>query len=165
MTTLVTKDTILPTLYNSLATLTGSQTLVNKTIRTTKELVNVVSGAPTSTTNFDVVTQAISVYNSNTTTNFSLNVRADSTTPLSSVLAVGESIGVGLIVANGNSAYYLTNIIIDGVTQSIKYQSGITITAGNLNSRDLYNIFIIRTGIVSAGVGSYLVLASMTKFA
>ena len=165
MTTLVTKDTLQPTLFNSLSTLTGSQTLANKTIKTTKESVNIVNDAPTSTTNFDVVTQAISVYNSTTTTNFSLNVRADSTTPMSSVLAVGESIGIGLIVNNGSTAYYLTSIIIDGIARPILYQSGIAITAGNINSRDMYNIFIVRTGIQSAGVGTYLVFASLTKFA
>jgi hypothetical protein len=84
---------------------------------------------------------------------------------MSSVLAVGESIGIGLIVNNGSTAYYLTSIIIDGVAQPILYQSGIAITAGNSNSKDMYNIFILRTGIQSAGVGSYLVFASLTKFA
>jgi hypothetical protein len=148
-----------------LATLTGSQILANKTIKTTKESVNIVNAAPTSTTNFDVATQAISVYNT-ATTNFNLVVRSDSTTSLSSVLSVGESIGICLIVPNGTTAYYLTGITIDGVAQTPKYQSGIAFAAGNRNATDMYNILIIKTGVtVTPGVGTYLVYVSQTKFA
>jgi len=164
MTTLVTQATIEPSLYNNLTTLTGSQILANKTIKTTKESVNIVNAAPQSTTNFDVATQAISVYNT-ATNNFNLNIRTNSTTPLSSVLAIGESIGISLIVPNGSTAYYLTGITIDGTARSVKYQGGIAFAAGNINSTDMYNIFIMRTGTLSIGVGSYLVYASQTKFA
>jgi hypothetical protein len=157
--TLIVQNAIDPQLINSLATLTGSQTLANKTIKTTKEKVTVTGVAPTSTTNFDVVTQAIVVYNT-ATNNFILNVRGDANTTLSSLLAVGESIGITLLVPNGSTAYYMNGLTIDGVAQTPKYQSGISFTAGNSNSTDMYNIFILRTG-----VGTYQVYASQTKFA
>lgn len=162
--TLIVQNAIDPNFVNSLVTATSSQTLSNKTIKTTKEKVTVVAAAPTSTTNFDVVTQAIVVYNTSTN-NFTLNVRGDATTTLASLLAVGESIGIALLVPNGAGAYYMTGVTIDGISQTPKYQSGIAFAAGNASSTDMYNIFIIRTGTASPGVGTYQVYASQTKFA
>lgn len=162
--TLVVQNALDPALYNSLATLSGSQTMTNKTIKTTKEKVTVVGAAPSSTTNFDVVTQAISVYNT-ATNNFTINVRGDATTTLASLLAVGESIGIALLVPNGAGAYYMNGLSIDGAAQTPKYQSGIVFAAGNTNSTDMYNIFIIRTGTASPGLGTYQVYASQTKYA
>ena len=157
--TLIVQNAIDPNFVNTLVTATSSQTLANKTIKTTKEKVTVVGAAPTSTTNFDVVTQAISVYNTSST-NFTLNVRGDATTTLASLLAVGESIGIALLVPNGATAYYMNGLTIDGVAQTPKYQSGITFPAGNPSSTDMYNIFIIKTG-----TSVYQVYASQTKFA
>lgn len=162
--TLIVQNAIDPNFVNSLVTATSSQTLANKTIKTTKEKVTVVGTAPTSTTNFDVVTQAISVYNTSST-NFTLNVRGDATTTLASLLAVGESIGIALLVPNGSTPYYMSAITIDGTAQTPKYQSGLAFAAGNASSTDMYNIFIIRTGTASTGVGTYQVYISQTKFA
>lgn len=162
--TLIVQNAIDPNFVNTLVTATSSQTLANKTIKTTKEKVTVVGAAPTSTTNFDVVTQAISVYNTSST-NFTLNVRGDATTTLASLLAVGESIGIALLVPNGSTPYYMSAVTIDGAAQTPKYQSGLAFAAGNASSTDMYNIFIIRTGTASPGVGTYQVYASQTKFA
>jgi hypothetical protein len=164
MTTLITQATIQPTLFNTLATLTGTQNISNKTIKTTKESLSVVNSSATGVLYFDVATQAISVYNT-ATANFSLVVRVDSSTNLASALAVGESIGITLLVPNAATPYYLTTITIDGAVQTPKYQSGIAFAAGNANSVDMYNIFIMRTGTVSANVGTYQIYASQTKFA
>lgn len=163
MTTLVKAATIESSLYNSLATLTGTQTLANKTLKVTKEAVTITNTAAAGSLNFDVATQAISVYNT-ATSNFNIAVRGDATTNLNSVLAVGESIGICLIVPNLSTAYYLNAISIDSVAQTPRYQSGIPFTAGNPNATDMYNIFIIKTGTVNATTGLYQVYASQTKF-
>jgi hypothetical protein len=160
--TLVVQNTLDTTLYNSLATLTGSQTMTNKTLKMVKEPVTFANAAPTSTTNFDVVTQSISVYNT-ATSNFVLNVRGDASTTLFSLLTVGDSIGISLFVPNGLTAYYLTNVTIDGqlpTNRTIKYQGGAAFTSGNASATDVYVVFIVKT--TSTNMDVYV---SQTKYA
>ncbi len=159
MTTLVTQATIEPSLYNTLATLSGSQILANKTIKSTKEPVTIVGAAPSSTTNFDVVTQAISVYNT-ATNNFTINVRGNASTTLSSLLAVGESTTVSLFVPNGFNAYFASGYQVDGVAVTPKYQGGTPYTSGNANCTDLYVLFIIKLAN-----NSWSLYVSQTRFA
>lgn len=52
--TLIVSATIDPTYRATLATLTGSQVIENKTIIAIKEKVMLVGAAPTSTANFDI---------------------------------------------------------------------------------------------------------------
>jgi hypothetical protein len=160
MTTLVNSQTLEPTFANSLVTVSTTQTLSNKTLKTTREPVALTNTAATGSLNFDVATQTIMLYNT-ATGNFSINIRGDASTPLNSVLAVGESLGLCLLVPNGSTAYYLTSLSIDGVNQTgRKHQSGIYVTAGNPNSTDMYNIFIIKTA-----ANTYQVYLSLTKYA
>lgn len=146
--TLVVQNALDPALLtNTLATLTGSQTITNKSLKIVKEPVTFTNAAPTSTTNFDVVTQSISVYNT-ATNNFILNVRGDSNTTLNSLVGVGESIGITLFIPNGVTPYYITNITIDGDTsyanRTIKYQGGAAYTSGSASSTDVYMLFLIK---------------------
>jgi hypothetical protein len=157
--TLVVKNTVDTNFLNTLATLTGSQTLSNKTIKSTKETVVSAGAAPASTTNFDVVTQPIVVYNT-AITNFTLNVRGDASTTLNSLLAVGESITVSLFVPNGNTAYYPTAYQIDGTSITPKYQGGTIFNSGNANCTDVYVMFIIKLAD-----NSWSAYISQTKFA
>lgn len=157
--TLIVQNAIDPTLMNNLATLTGSQTLTNKTIKSAKETVGLVGVTPASTTNFDVATQPIVVYNT-ATTNFTLNVRGDSNTALNSLLAVGESITASFFVPNGATAYYPTAYQIDGTAITPKYQGGIAFNQGNANCTDLYVLFIIKLA-----ANSWSAYVSQTKFA
>lgn len=157
--TLVVQNTLDPQLYSTLATLAGSQILTNKTIKIAKEPVTFAGAAPTSTTNFDVATQPIMVYNT-ASTNFTINVRGDSATTLNSLLAVGDSTTVNLLVPNGLSAYYPTAFQIDGVAVTPKYQGGAAFTGGNSNCTDLYVLFIIKLA-----ANSWSVYVSQTRFA
>lgn len=157
--TLIVQNAIDPALMNNLATLTGSQTLTNKTIKSTKEPVTIVGAAPSSTTNFDVVTQAISVYNT-ATNNFTINVRGNASTTLNSLLAVGESTTVSLFVPNGFSAYFASGYQVDGVAVTPKYQGGIPYTSGNANCTDLYVLFIVKLAN-----NSWSLYVSQTRFA
>lgn len=162
MTTLVTQPSIESSLFNSLATLTGSQTIANKTIKTTKENVTIVSTAPPTTVNFDVATQSIMWYNSNTTANFVINTRGSSTQTLDSLLNTGESIISNLFVQNSTTPYYPTAYQIDGVAVTPLYQGGIPFSYGNQFATDLYVVFIIKTGVT--GTPAWKLFVSQTKF-
>ena len=153
------------------ATLTGTQTLTNKTL--TSPVINngvvqgleeswsynnqAISGAET----MDTLTST-AYYNYTTATgNFTLNVRGNSGTTLSSLLNVGDSITVAWAITNGATARYLTSLLIDGVTRTVKWQGGSAPTSGNANSVDVYVFTILKT----AATPTYVVLGSQTQFA
>jgi hypothetical protein len=158
------------------ATLTGTQTLTNKTLTSptlnTATINNsivqgleeswsynnqAISGAET----MDTLTST-AYYNYTTATgNFTLNVRGNSGTTLSSLLAVGDSITVAWAITNGATARYLTALSVDGVAQTVKWQGGAAPTAGNANSVDVYVFTILKT----AATPTYVVLGSLTQFA
>ena len=159
-----------------LVSLAGSETLTNKTL--TSPVINTatinnsivqgleeswsynnqaISGAET----MDTLTST-AYYNYTTATgNFTLNVRGDGSTTLSSLLAVGDSITVAWAITNGATARYLTAMSVDGVAQTVKWQGGSAPTAGNANSVDVYVFTILKT----AATPTYVVLGSLTQFA
>ena len=124
-----------------------------------EEDVNVVASAATGTINFDVATASVWYYTSNATANHTLNFRYNSTTSLSSVLAVGDAITLVWLNTNGSTAYYPNVIQIDGVTVTPKVPAAIS--AGNASAIDAYTFTIIKT----AATPTYTVLESQTKFA
>jgi hypothetical protein len=159
------------------ATLAGSETLTNKTLtsptingaftnsvneiiaRGFEEDVNVVASAATGTINIDVATASIWYYTSNATANHTLNFRYNSTTSLSSKLAVGDAITIVWMNTNGTTAYYPNTIQIDGTSVTPKVPAAIT--AGNASAIDAYSFTIIKT----AATPTYTVLETQTKFA
>jgi len=124
------------------------------------ETATVTGAAPSSTTNFDVVTQAVQYYTTNASTNFTLNIRGDGTTSLNSILSTGQSVTIALMVTNGTTAYYPTAYQIDGNSVTPKWQTGFAPTAGNASSIDVYTLAIVKTAS-----NTYTVLAAQTKYA
>jgi len=139
--------------------LNGSGTLAG--VLSIPESVTITAAAPASTTNFDYVTQSIQYYTSNATTNFTLNLRGNSSTTLNSLLQVGQSITMVLMVTNGATPYRPTTIQIDGTTVTPEWQGGVAPAAGNANSIDVYSLTVIKT----AGTPTFLVLGAQTQFA
>lgn len=125
------------------------------------ETVTITASAPTSTTNFDYVTQSIQYYTSDASTNFTLNIRGDGSTTFSSLLAVGQSVTLVLMVTNGATAYYPTAFQIDGASVTPEWQGGEAPAEGNADSIDVYSFTVIKT----ASTPTYVVLASQTQFA
>jgi hypothetical protein len=150
---------------NTGVTLTGAQTLTNKTINgaildQSEENWNIVASAATGTINFDVKTASIWYYTSNASANHTVNVRGDSSTTLSSLLAVGDSITVVWANTNGTTAYWPSTFQVDGSTITPKWQGGTAPTGGNASAIDLYSYTIVKT----AATPTYTVFASQTQF-
>jgi hypothetical protein len=164
-----TSGTVTLAIDSTVATLTGSQTLTNKTLTSpivsdailkgSEEDVNVVASAATGTINFDVSTASVWYYTSNATANHTLNFRYSSGATLSSVLAVGDAITLVWLNTNGATAYYPNVIQIDGSAVTPKVPAAIA--AGNASAIDAYVFTIIKT----AATPTYTVLETQTKFA
>lgn len=124
------------------------------------ENATINASAPGSTVNFDFKTRAIVYYTSNATTNFTVNVRGNSTTTLDSTMTTGQTATMVLMVTNGATPYYPNVIQIDGNTITAKTQGGVAITAGNANSVDIYTLTIFKTASAT-----FTAFVSQTKFA
>ena len=154
-------------------TLTGSETLTNKTltspvvtggtlkdavIKGLEEDVNVVASAATGTINFDVDTASIWSYTTNATANHTLNFRYSSGVSLNTAMATGDAITLVWLNTNGATAYYPNVINIDGSAVTPKVPSAIT--AGNASAIDAYTFTIIKTASAT-----FTVLETQQKFA
>jgi len=151
-------DTKAPT--STTTTLTGTQTLTNKTLTSPaintatatgpiliapEERTTVSATAATGTVNFDAQTQGVLYYTSNATANWTLNVRGVSGVTLDSILAVGDAITVNFLVTNGSTAYYQTAFNIDGSAVTPKYSGGTAPASGNASAIDVYTYTIVKT--------------------
>ena len=157
-------------------TLTGTQTLTNKTLTSPtintatvtnpvvvspEERTTVSATAATGTVNFDASTQGVLYYTTNASANWTLNIRGTSSTTLSSILAVGDAITVTHLVTQGATAYYNSAVQVDGSSVTPKWQGGTAPTSGNASSVDAYVYTVVKT----AATPTYTVFASQTKFA
>lgn len=130
-------------------------------LKASKEYVNVSATAAASTVNFNVAQGSVLYYTTAATGNWTLNIRGDASTTLNQFLRnTGNSVTVAFLATQGSTAYYQTSLTINGVSQTVKWMSGLAPSAGNSNSIDLYSFTIIKTG-----TSTYTVLGQMTKFA
>lgn len=125
-----------------------------------EETVNIAATAATGTINLDVLTSSIWYFTSNSSGNWTLNIRGNSGTTFNSILNTGQSIAISFLVTNGATAYYQTALQIDGVSVTPKWGGGVAPTSGNVNSIDIYSISIIKTGS-----SAYTVIESQTRVA
>lgn len=150
-----------------LATLSGVETLANKTLTSAvvvgpEERTTVSATAATGTIAFNLLTQGVLYYTTDASANFTLNFRGSATATLSSILAVGDSISAVFLNTNGATPYYPTVYQIDGSAVTPKWSGGTAPAAGNASSIDAYSFTIIKT----AATPTYTVLAGgAVKFA
>ena len=111
------------------------------------------------TLNYDTNTQAVYFSNVAATSNFTVNLRGDSTNSLNASLAIGESVTVALLSKQNNTTYYNNVTQVDGTTVTAIWQGGSAPTTGNASSTDVYTYTAIKTA-----ASTFTVLASQTQF-
>jgi len=142
-----------------------AETLTNKIIDepvliSPEERTTVSATAAGSTIQFDVKTQGVLYYTSNSTGNWTINVRGDSGTTLNSIMTTGDALTVVFLATNGATPYYGSALTIDGNAVTPKFQNGVAFSAGNASAIDIYTYTIIKTASAT-----FTVLAGQTKFA
>ena len=148
------------TTFTAQQTFSGTSSNLATKIINTAEAVTVSATAASGTINFDVTTQSVLYYTSNSSANWTMNFRASSGTSLNTALGTGESVTVVFMATNGSTAYYASAFQIDGSSVTPKWIFGSSPTSGNASSIDAYTFTIIKTGSAT-----YTVLASQIKYA
>jgi len=128
-------------------------------IQAIKEKVTVTAVATTGATNYDFLTQAVLYHTTTATGNFTINLRGSSSTSLTNMLSVGESVTGAFL--NTNTTFFVSTITIDGSSTNVtlEYQGGSAPTSGNAGI-DVYSFTAIKTATTPA----YTILASQTQF-
>ena len=128
-------------------------------IQQVKEKVSINATATTSTTNYDFLSQAVLYHTTTATGQFTLNLRGSSSTTLSDMLSVGESITGAFM--NTNTTFYVSTITIDGSSTNVtlEWQGGSAPASGNAGI-DVYTFTAIKTSTTPA----YTILAAQTQF-
>jgi hypothetical protein len=161
---------------SSLVSLTGTQTLTNKTL--TSPIVNtptissaILNGATLEAAyttgtgfagyTFDVTTNgSVQYITASATASGTVNIRSTSGQALNALMANNQAITIVLAITNGATAYYPNAWQIDGTGVTPKWSGGTAPTAGNANAIDIYTLTIVKTASAT-----YTVLANQTKFA
>lgn len=147
------------TTFTATQTFSGSTSTFGAILNDVAEIATVVATAATGTINVDVTTQTVLYYTSNASANWTVNLRASSGTALNTALSSNQAITVAFLVTQGGTAYYNSNVQVDGVAITPKWQGGTAPTAGNASGVDSYLYTVVKSGN-----GSLTVFASQTQF-
>jgi hypothetical protein len=125
------------------------------------ETVTANATAINANTTIDVLSGAVSYYTANVAANWTLNVRANSTTMLDAVMGTNDSMTIAYLATQlSSNTFYQSAMQIDGASVTPKWQGGTAPSAGNATSIDLYAFTIIKTA-----ANTYTVLGSQTQYA
>jgi hypothetical protein len=112
------------------------------------------------TVTVDAGLSGITLSTGTATSNFILNLRADGTTTLNSILNVNDAITHTFLSTQGATAYRGTAVTVDGTAVTPLWQGGSAPSAGNASSTDAYTITIFKT----AATPTYVCFAALTQF-
>jgi hypothetical protein len=123
------------------------------------EVLTISATAATGTINLDMA-NGTTYYTANSTANWTVNLRWNSTTSLNTKLAIGEMATTSFMVTNGATPYYANVHQIAGSAITPRWQGGTAVTQGNANSTDMYTYTVVKTG-----ANTFTLFAALTRFA
>jgi len=147
------------TSFTATQTFTGSTTAIGAVFQDAAEVTTISATAATGTINYDVTTQSVLYYTTSASANWTVNVRANSSTSLDTLMSTGQALTVVFLVTQGATAYYNNAFTIDGSSVTPKYQGGTAWTSGNASGIDAYSYTIVKTGSAA-----FTVFAAQTQF-
>ena len=146
--------------FTGTQTFSGTSSTVAIILNDAAEVANVSATAATGTITYDITTQSVLYYTSDASGNWTINFRASSGTSLNTAMTTGQSMTAAFLVTQGATAYYNSNVQVDGTTSGVTTRwLGGAPTAGNASGIDSYRYLIIKTGSAT-----FTVLASSTQF-
>ena len=130
------------------------------------EKITVLNVGMSGNVDISALNSSIVLYDSPSSSNFTLNFIGNNNTTLASILNSNQSVTVVVAVRNGATAYYPTAHRIDGTSYPIFWQTGTVPSSGNTNSIDFYSYTIVKYTMPGpAMASSFYIFASQTKFA
>ena len=146
--------------YTAKQTFGGSTSSLAVVLANALERLTISSATAINTINFDIATQSVLYFTTNSTGNFLINARGNSGATLTSLMAIGESTTIVFLNTNGGTAYYPTSFQIDSTTFTVKWSGGTAPSSGDATAINAYTYTIIKTA-----ASSFTILASIAKFA
>ena len=139
----------------NLGTAKASKLITNEVV----ELADVKADVLTGNVNINASEKALHYYTSNASGNWTFNIRGSASQTLNDAMEVGQSMTFAMLTTQGSTAYYMSSLDIDSVTQSVKWSGDTAISAGVADGIDVYNFTVIKTANQT-----YTVLGSMSSF-
>jgi len=136
-----------------------TSTLNNLIFVAPEENLTISATAASGTVALDMVSSNATFFTTSASGNWAVNLRANSTASLDSILATGQSLTHVFLATQGTTAFYPTGYFVDGGTVTPKFQGGVAPSAGNASSIDSYSFTAIKTGSAT-----FTILASQTQF-
>jgi hypothetical protein len=149
------------TTFTATQTFTGSTTVPAEIARNIVEPITVSATAATGTIPIYPSTQSVVYYTTNASANWTANLTWSAGTTMNTALSTGQAVTVVFMATNGSTAYYNSVVQVDGSTSGVttKWQGGAAISAGNVNSVDVYTYTVVKTGS-----GTFTVFASQVRY-
>ena len=129
------------------------------TIQQVFEDMNLSSTSLTGTVDLDILTGTLFYFTEFSSSDWTFNIRGDSSNTLNSILDVGKSVTVTALTTQGGTAYRGNTLTIDGTTVTPKWLLGITPLSSYTNSINIYTYVILKTAD-----STFTVLGTFTKF-
>ena len=131
------------------------------TVTAIREGITISATAATGTIPIDAL-NGTTYYTTNSSANFVVNLRWNSSVSLNTRLSIGQMTTTSFMVTNGSTAYYPTSVQVDGTTSGVttRWQGGTAPSSGNANSVDMYTFTVVKTANAT-----FSVFAAQTRFA